>query len=252
MRNILQEHNNDLRQVTTFCLKGFAAELYTSNLISLQVKNEPTFNSIINEFEAGINIENDASKLTRKWELFCQSLRKQKGPAMMLGDIFEKKMNSEKNETNLSKLKFLNFLQNFCSQRSLAETSTEHLSDDSFSQFFHCIRGPAGKEKFPNNIISCSLTDAVATATKRLPDESRIVETRNNKDEKAGMEETQIKEENKMETSVNPSTKINEETDSSDAKNEDKEEAGMPRVSEIPTVQGIVFLSLVIILLYSM
>lgn len=236
MRSILQEHNADLLHVTKFCLKGFAAELFANKLICIEVKNSPTFNNIIGEFEAGINIENDASKLIEKWELFCQSLRKQEGPAMMLAMKFKKKMNSENNEANLSNLKFVNFLQDLCNQ---AETSTDHSSDDSDSESHHST---AKKKTSPNDLLNL-----IARTRKRLLDESRIVETRSNKDEKAGIE-IQFKEESKIETSVNPSTKINEETDSSDPKNEDKEEAGMPRVSELSTVQGIVILSLVLVI----
>ena len=81
MKTILQKHNAQLLKATRTCLEGFVADLYANGLITKTVKDTPNFNSIISEFEAGLDCERDATKLTKMWDLFLESLRKQRGPA---------------------------------------------------------------------------------------------------------------------------------------------------------------------------
>lgn len=71
------------------CLSEVADEMYRHKLISKSVRNKPTVHNVIDEFESGMMLIDDISKLWKHCQLFLQCLSSQGGPievaAQMLG-----------------------------------------------------------------------------------------------------------------------------------------------------------------------
>ena len=62
------------------CLSEVADEMYRHKLISKPVRNKPNFHNVIDEFESGMMLIDDISKLWKHCQLFVQCLSSQGGP----------------------------------------------------------------------------------------------------------------------------------------------------------------------------
>ena len=69
MQSVLKKQFNSLNNALKNCLKDVANEMYAEGLISNEVKDKPTYDSIIQEFKAGMIYKKDISQL----EGYCQT-----------------------------------------------------------------------------------------------------------------------------------------------------------------------------------
>ena len=80
MKDLLQEEHYPLQVVLKDCLPQVAAEMFSKKLISQSVKDDPTYDKIIDEFVAGMKSKN-IHELQDHWKSFLQVLSKQCRPA---------------------------------------------------------------------------------------------------------------------------------------------------------------------------
>lgn len=80
LQTVLQRHFANLRRSLHNCVPSVAAEMYSVGLISEDVKDAPTYDSMIHEFIAGMNTKRNVLKLEKYCQLFLESLSSQGGP----------------------------------------------------------------------------------------------------------------------------------------------------------------------------
>ena len=80
MKDILQEQHYPLQKALKNCLPQVASEMFSEDLISGTVKDEPTYDKLIDEFKAGMEWK-DVSELLKHWQSFVKILSNQSGPA---------------------------------------------------------------------------------------------------------------------------------------------------------------------------
>ena len=80
MKDILHKQHYPLQKALQNCLPQVAAEMFTEGLISELVKNEPTYDKLVDEFKAGMEWK-DVSELLKHWQSFVKILSNRSGPA---------------------------------------------------------------------------------------------------------------------------------------------------------------------------
>ena len=79
MKDLLQEVHSSLKNVLKHCLQQVAVEMFNKNLISQSVKDDPTYDKMIDEFVAGMKWKG-APELQHHWQTFLKILSSQGGP----------------------------------------------------------------------------------------------------------------------------------------------------------------------------
>lgn len=79
-------------------LNGVAGQLYAKGVIAKAVKNNPTYNSVINEFEAGLKFQKNLSELEEYCKLLLESLSSQGGAAKRAAKTLKDKWNDKVEE----------------------------------------------------------------------------------------------------------------------------------------------------------
>ena len=84
LRNVLTKQFSSLNGALKNCLKDVANEMYAEGLISNGVKDSPTYDSIIQEFKAGMIYMKDITQLEEYCQAFLDCLYNgsQGGPAI--------------------------------------------------------------------------------------------------------------------------------------------------------------------------
>ena len=76
-----------------------AAEMFSEGLISQPCKDEPTYDSVIGEFENGMQFKTSVEKLEKHCQSFLNSLSIQRGPveeaAKLLSEEWKKNVKEE-------------------------------------------------------------------------------------------------------------------------------------------------------------
>ena len=80
LKSILTNHFSDLSNQLNRCLSRVSASMYSKKLISESVRDSPTVYNIIGEFESGMRLASNISKLQEHCQLFLQCLSSEGGP----------------------------------------------------------------------------------------------------------------------------------------------------------------------------
>ena len=86
MLDVLQENYELLNEALRECLKDVVGAMFARKLINRPVLRSPTYESGISEFECGLNIKKDKTKLLEHWKSFITCLTNQGGPANTAGE----------------------------------------------------------------------------------------------------------------------------------------------------------------------
>lgn len=83
LRDVLTTQFADLSEALEDAevLNGVAGQLFAKGVIAKAVKNNPTYNSVINEFEAGLKFQKNPSEIEEYCKLLLESLSSQRGAA---------------------------------------------------------------------------------------------------------------------------------------------------------------------------
>ena len=76
----LQKHFADAKKATKHCIQSISDELFAKHLISDSVKESPTYQKILDEFESGICPIQSISELENRYEEFLRCLKCDGGP----------------------------------------------------------------------------------------------------------------------------------------------------------------------------
>ena len=89
MLDVLQENYELLNDALRECLKDVVGAMFARKLISRSVLRSPTYESVISEFEIGLKIKKDKTKLLEHWNSFITCLTNQGGPASIAGETLD-------------------------------------------------------------------------------------------------------------------------------------------------------------------
>ena len=80
LKSVLISHFSDLSNQLSRCLSRVSASMYSKRLISESVRDSPTVYNVIGEFESGMRLASNISKLQEHCQLFLQCLSSEGGP----------------------------------------------------------------------------------------------------------------------------------------------------------------------------
>ena len=83
LKSVLTIHFSDLSNQLSRCLPRVSAAMYSKSLISESVRDSPTVYNVIGEFESGMRLANNISKLQEHCQLFLQCLSSEGGPTKL-------------------------------------------------------------------------------------------------------------------------------------------------------------------------
>ena len=110
-----------MSDATEGCLKKIAVQLYSKGLVSKAVQISPTFDSVMSEFEATLQISNSIQQIECNCNQFVRSLSSQGGPAQTAAtNLVEQWKHNINRQFNLS---FMND-ETECSHTKVEATST--------------------------------------------------------------------------------------------------------------------------------
>ena len=98
LKEVLKKKFASLSRSLKDTLPYVAAEMYSKGLISEAVKDNPTYDSMIREFEAGLQFLESVSELENHCQLFLKCLSSQGGPAVGAAKVLAKDWNDEVNK----------------------------------------------------------------------------------------------------------------------------------------------------------
>ena len=98
LKGVLKTRFASLSRSLKDTLPYVAAEMYSKGLISEVVKDNPTYDSMIREFEAGLQFLESVSELENHCQLFLKCLSIQGGPAAGAAKALAKDWNEEVNK----------------------------------------------------------------------------------------------------------------------------------------------------------
>ena len=98
LKEVLKKKFASLSRSLKDTLSYVAAEMYSKGLISETVKDNPTYDSMIREFEAGLQFLESVSELENHCQLFLKCLSSQGGPVVGAAKVLAKDWNEEVNK----------------------------------------------------------------------------------------------------------------------------------------------------------
>ena len=103
LKSILTSHFADLSNQLSRCLPRVSAAMYSKSLINESVRKSPTVDSVIDEFESGMRLANNISKLQEHCQLFLQCLSSEGGPTKLAAQkLCQDWMEEVKKQCNIS------------------------------------------------------------------------------------------------------------------------------------------------------
>ena len=99
LKEVLKKKFASLSRSLKDTLSYVAAEMYSKGLISEAVKDNPTYDSMIREFEAGLQFLESVSEVENHCQLFLECLSSQGGPAVGAAKVLAKDWNDEVNKS---------------------------------------------------------------------------------------------------------------------------------------------------------
>ena len=94
MKGALQKQSANLSRSLSGCLREVATEMYAKELITKSVHQNPTYISLINDFENEM-VFKDISGLENHCQLFLDSLSSQRGPVKSAAKVIAENWKSE-------------------------------------------------------------------------------------------------------------------------------------------------------------
>ena len=98
LKEVLKKKFASLSRSLKDTLPNVAAEMYSKGLISEAVKDNPTYDSMRREFEAGLQFLESVSELENHCQLFLKCLSSQGGPVVGAAKVLAKDWNEEVNK----------------------------------------------------------------------------------------------------------------------------------------------------------
>ena len=83
LKSVLTSHFAVLSNQLSRCLSRVSASMYSKRLISESVRDSPTVYNVIGEFESGMRLASNISKLQEHCQLFLQCLSSEGGPTKL-------------------------------------------------------------------------------------------------------------------------------------------------------------------------
>ena len=83
LKSVLTSHFADLSNQLSRCLPRVSAAMYSKRMISESVRKSPAIDSVIDEFESGLQLANNISMLKEHCQLFLQCLCSEGGPTKL-------------------------------------------------------------------------------------------------------------------------------------------------------------------------
>ena len=83
LKSVLTNHFSDLSNQLSRCLSRISTSMYSKRLISELVRDCPTVYNVIGEFESGMRLGDNISKLQEHCQLFLQCLSSEGGPTKL-------------------------------------------------------------------------------------------------------------------------------------------------------------------------
>ena len=84
LKSVLTNHFADLSNQLSRCLSQISTSMYSKRLISESVRDSPTVYNVIGEFESGMRLASNISKLQEHCQLFLQCLSSEGGPTKLV------------------------------------------------------------------------------------------------------------------------------------------------------------------------
>lgn len=105
LQKVLDRKYAFLRRAMQYCLEDVAAELFSNGFITRPVRNAPSYNAIICEFEAGIQLKENISELSKHCQLFVKSVidGSEGGSAYLAAQSLAEEWNDEANKFQVTK-----------------------------------------------------------------------------------------------------------------------------------------------------
>lgn len=94
LKGALQKQSANLSRLLSDCLRDVALEMYAKELITKSVYQNPTYISLINDFENGM-VFKDISGLQNHCQLFLDSLSSQGGPVKSAAKVIAENWKNE-------------------------------------------------------------------------------------------------------------------------------------------------------------
>ena len=103
LKDVLTRHFSDLSNQLRRCLPRVAGEMHSKRLISKSVRDSPTVYNVIGEFESGMRLGDNISKLQEHCQLFLQCLSSEGGPTKLAAQkLCQDWMEEVKKQCNIS------------------------------------------------------------------------------------------------------------------------------------------------------
>ena len=93
---VLQKQSADLDDVLSSCLSNVTAQMFAKELITKSVYNNPTYKSVVNDYENGMKFKS-ISELENHCQLFLDSLSSEGGPVKSVAKAIAKQWKDEIN-----------------------------------------------------------------------------------------------------------------------------------------------------------
>ena len=106
LKKVLQKNHAILDRTLKACLVEVAKDLFSVDLITRSVLNDPTYGKIESEFQSGMELKEDISELEKHCKLFLDTLSSQGGPVKSAADILAKEWTQEAQRESNVQLQF--------------------------------------------------------------------------------------------------------------------------------------------------
>ena len=80
MSNVLNKNFADLRESSQNSLRDLASHLFSANIISSEVNKDPSFEKMMNDFQAGLKHKDTHEEIFKNLELLFSSFTSVGGP----------------------------------------------------------------------------------------------------------------------------------------------------------------------------
>ena len=97
LKRVLQEQSAYLTDLLSSCLTDVATEMFAKKLITKHVYNNPTYRSVMNDYENGMNFKS-IFELEKHCQLFLDSLSSQGGPVESAAKVIVEQWKDEINK----------------------------------------------------------------------------------------------------------------------------------------------------------
>ena len=168
LKQVLQKNYSRLDGTLKTCLKEVAGKLFSHDLITLPVRDDPSYRNIEFEFQSGMEWKNDISELERHCQVFLDILSSQGGPVKSAADSLAKQWTQEAERECKVKLQFKQYTRSSI-EEGLVRIGSREISSAA-SKVFMCK--PENEEEIQKKLKSLNAT--FITLEERVRKELKI------------------------------------------------------------------------------